>query len=324
MGRRLYVTLEGGAPPIAAAMIARAAAPAEAAAFALLPDAPAQLSQLVQRTQADEVADVDVGGALLTAGGETSRRDAHTGTLVLAAMSRLEVPGVVLVTGLGVDGERSSAAVADQLTLLGAERWATLGAEHVDPFSSAVESLSSEPTGLLSLAARGWRGTAERHSPAPPAELTEHTPVVYRVDARTLAWRVHADDPLGVPPTSVATTPCLHPTGPGAGDARRQAVPAGAPPRGSFPQTLARLDEYGQAAVSGGVDFLTMHRVAEVLALTPRELGAFRRALRTSRCPRYAGAGWSLLPASMTGPRSRGGAASPPAPADRGSRQRPG
>lgn len=315
MGRRLYVTLAGGAPPIAAAMIARAAAPGEAAAFALLPHAPAQLSQLVQRTEADEVALVDVGGALLAAGGETCRKDAHTGAPVLAALSSLEVPGVVLVTGLGVDGERSGAAVADQLTVLGAQRWATVGAEHVDPSSSAVERLSSEPAGLLSLAARGWRGRAERHSPAPPAELTDHTPVVYRVDARTLARHMHADDALGAPPTPDATTRSLHPTGPDAGDAGREPVPAGAPPRGSFAQTLAHLDEYGQAAVARGVDFLTMQRVAEVLGLAPRELRAFQRALRTSRCPRYAGAGWSLLPVSMTGLRSRGGA---PAPADRG------
>lgn len=331
MGRRLYVDFGGGATTIAAAMIARAAAPEETAAFALVQDAPvqreglvpwlsgglgtdlhvldvhetaadlaAQLSQVVQLTGANEVAVVDVGGALVAAGRQTSCQEADAGALILDAVSGLEVPGVVLVTGLGVDGAGPRGAVVDRLTLLGAERWLTVGAEHVHPFSSVLESVVSEPAGLLSLAAGGWRGWAERHSPWPPAELTERTAVVYRVDAPSLGRRMRADDVAGAPRPDPTTRP-LHPTGPRMGTADRGADSAGAPLHGSFPDALARLDEYGQAAVSRGVAFLTMHRVAEVLGLTPHELRAFRRALRTSRCPRYAGSGWSLLPSSMTG-----------------------
>lgn len=264
----------------------------------------AQLGELTGLVQADQVAVVDVGGDILAAGDEEDLRSPLADALVLAAVASLQMASVVMITGAGVDGELSADEVDALRTRLGGELEATLRPEHAAWFSSLFEWHPSEATGLLWLAARGWRGKAELRDQGLLAELTDDTAQIYRLDARAVAAHNQVADALRRTRSLTAAEDALRALGLSSEidyereKAARRREASSPRPRLDFLGALARLDEYGEEALKRGVDFLTLRRIAEVLDLDAQQLRAFKHALRGSKCPRYAGVAWSLLPST--------------------------
>jgi hypothetical protein len=78
-----------------------------------------QLAALVDTTDAERVALVDVGGDILGTGTEPELKSPLADALALAATDALPVPVEVLVPGAGLDGELSEQTVLSRIRQLG-------------------------------------------------------------------------------------------------------------------------------------------------------------------------------------------------------------
>ena len=97
---------------------------------------------------------------ILTHGDEPTLRSPLADSLTLAALTLVNLPGNVVITGPGLDGELSTQLVIDRCTHVRATRL-HLSHEHMDPDLSVLRLHPSEATALLAAALAGIQGTAE-------------------------------------------------------------------------------------------------------------------------------------------------------------------
>lgn len=246
----------------------------------------AQIIRAAQVFEADEIIVVDVGGDILARGDEAGLRSPLADSVALAAAVDTGLPTAVLVAGVGMDGELSVAELHSRIADLGAVEEAALTASDVDPFAAIWEWHPSEASGLLVVAASGWRGRVETQRDA-VLEVTDETPAVYRLDGRALADASLAD--VVAATTSLdQVEELLRARGYVDIDIERRKLASRTASRAVVPGSMSHLDRYAAEAAARGVDALTIRRCLELThATAPESAGIFRRWLADHRPGRF-------------------------------------
>ena len=295
-GQRNYrITPTTRARPPAASSLPRLAHDLPAALYLLDPRAgppglARQLDELAEHLQAASVCVVDVGGDILARGNEPTLRSPLADSLTLAALTDHPLPVRVVVAGVGVDGELSPLYLLRRLAELGAQTSGTVSADAVIPIADVFCWHLSEASGLLAAAAMGARGRAQMQAGDSIVELTEQATFLHSLDLHA----VLSDSPTA---NALRGTTSLD-------EAQRALVDLGAKSEIEYerqkagrtelgntllsPGTLAdAIDSLVATASNGGVDLLTLRRVAEGIGLTAAgfaaNLGALHR-LRPHQC----------------------------------------
>lgn len=261
-----------------------------------------QIRSIARTATADYIELIDVGGDVLAHGDEPSLRSPLADALALAATHGQDAPVDVRVTGAGVDGELPEAAVlayAHALDGVDAQRLTSEDARRIMPI---LEWHPSEATALTAAAARGLRGTVEIRDSGHAVELTDDTPVVFRVDhARAFVHNKGAQAVHDTTTLDAAETAVHEVCGTSELDHERRKAAARRHPthrQASAPDELIDAAQgYCDSAASRGIDFVTFRRIAEVLELEAREASSLRRQLIARAPDRYTPPLWSVRPA---------------------------
>jgi hypothetical protein len=257
-----------------------------------------QLRELVDLLTVGQVLVYDVGGDVLARGGEPGLASPLADFLALAAASDLPVPVVVVVAGLGLDGEVPAAQLrAYSQDLAGNGCWLRLDRTAVAAFGPIFEWHPSEATGLLWLAAMGGRGVAEIRGDGLLVELDAHAADVHRFPHRVVAARNPSARALQATRSLQEAEARL--IGLGLNSEleveRRKAATLGDPVAAEpldVDRAFKELLAYERTAADRGVAFVTMRRVGEVLGLSSEGLWQLRAALRRCQHPQYRPPVW--------------------------------
>ncbi|MEV6771963.1 DUF1152 domain-containing protein [Nocardia sp. NPDC051030] len=239
----------------------------------------------VKVSGADEVIVVDVGGDILAEGHEPGLRTPLADSLALAAALQSGIDTRVLVAGIALDGELSPPELHARLDQLQARETGGLTPEAVAPFADIWSWHPSEANALLAAAAAGWRGVVETQRNALIA-LTDGAPLIYEVNARTLADSSLAA-PLAATTTFEQVEQLLRDRRSGRSELdieRHRAERDRGEVRTPTQDSVHAIDVYAADARSRGIDALTVRRVAElVYAVDPAATAALRELLAQQR-----------------------------------------
>ncbi len=258
-----------------------------------------QLAELAQLQGITKTVLVDVGGDILARGCEPGLRSPLADALALAASADLPQP-VVLCLGLGLDGELGNAERRGLLHDAMTAGWGTSS-----PLPSALARRyrdffawhPSEATGMACLAALGYRGKVEMRADGLTVSLDAESAEIHQFEYREVQRRnLVAAAVAGTRSLAAAEERARAVCGRTELEIERRAARARAKREGRrldadlMPELEADLKSYCDRAEARGVRYLTMRRVAEVLALDGTDFAAFRsfldeRAGNTSRLP---------------------------------------
>ncbi len=243
-----------------------------------------QVTEAAELLEVDAVHVVDVGGDILAVGDEPDLRSPLADTLALCACIGLDVPTDVLVAGPGLDGELTADYVRERVSLLRGHALGSLDGNHVSEASAQLEWHPSEATALLVAAAQGMRGTVELRDNGTPLTLDAGSAAVYRVDANVLAISSLLAQPLmNTSSQEAAESVVRHICGSSEIDYernKRDRLAASAAPVDDLDVDLRRVSEFLGEASSRDVDYVTVRRMAEAVAVPSLDVEAVRRALR--------------------------------------------
>lgn len=299
-GRHVEIVPTTDTQPPGHSSLPRLAASSDARLFLLDPGQgviglTAQLDHLADALSIDRLILIDVGGDAIATGTEPGLKSPLADGLSLAAASALDLPGHVVVTGPGADGELTEAEVIDRAERLRGRRVATLDATDVAPIAHILEWHPSESTALTAAAATGIRGSVEIGRGGLPIQLTDRTPAVWSLDldqaadasslARALATtrsleaaHVIADD--------VSTSELTY--------ERRKAEQATRPqPAPHQRDVLSVITDTARMLRADGVQYVTTRRLAEALLAEGLTDSSLETVLATIHGARR-GALWSL------------------------------
>lgn len=236
-----------------------------------------QLAELVDLLGVDQVSLVDVGGDIVARGDEPELRSPLADTLVLAAAHDIGAPVDVLVAGAGLDGELSADHVRQIITDLDGElTWRRLTPADVEPFRHVLDWHPSEATGLLIIAAQGFRGAVEIRDAGLPIDVTD----AGNDTLRCAHARAFTHSRLARRLTTTATLSEAEYAAEAAGcrseiryerdkAARLSHVAASGLPASEWAEVL---DDYCDRARGRGTTALTLRRAAEVLGVALDDL----------------------------------------------------
>jgi len=247
-----------------------------------------QLAELAELRGITKTLLVDVGGDILARGDEPGLRSPLADALALAAASDLPEP-VVFCLGLGLDGELGVAERRGLIHDAMAAGWGTssplpgaLARRYRDFFTWHP----SEATGMACLAALGYRGKVEMRADGLTVLLDSESARIHQFEYREVHQRnLVAAAVAGTRSLTAAEERARAVCGRTELEIERRTVRARA--ARSAPQLRkqrmfeleAELMSYCDRAEARGVRYLTMRRVAEVLALNGTDFAAFRRFL---------------------------------------------
>ena len=296
-GRNFQVTAGSAVRAPAGSLLPRLAAELPAALYLL--DASegevglgAQLQELATTLRAERVLVVDGGGDILATGREAGLRSPLADSLVLAAAAGLDREVLVLVAGLGLDGELPEDVLLQRCARLGGGVAGRVSAEEARVYQPLFGWHPSEATGLLCAAALGARGWVETRGAGLPVRLTDHSSEVYRLEHRVVmsASQV-AKAVMGT--QSLAEAEAATTAAAGTSEIEEERRKAAVMVRGSegrildLPALMDHLYRHAAGAANRGIDYLTLRRIGEVLGLTADELPQLRDRLRQGRSLPY-------------------------------------
>ncbi|WP_194838535.1 DUF1152 domain-containing protein [Nocardia sp. XZ_19_369] len=228
---------------------------------------------------------VDVGGDILAEGTEAGLRSPLADSMSLAAAVRSGLGLHLLVAGLGLDGELTPPELTSLLQRHGATEVAELGAADVTRFAEVWNWHPSEASGLLCVAADGWRGRVETQRDA-LIDITDDATIVYEVDAYGVAANSLAANLIATTSLADAEQRVRTRRGYSDIDIERDRVPALARHDEWTPaaDTVGAIDRYAYAAANRGVNALTIRRVLELAGASGA--GAATRLRELLKCER--------------------------------------
>jgi hypothetical protein len=230
-----------------------------------------------------ELVVVDVGGDILAEGHEQGLRSPLADTSALAAAVATGLPAHVLVAGVELDGELTRSELSGRLKALAATEVAVLEPADVAGFSPIWSWHPSETSGLLAVAAAGWRGAVEIQRDA-VVDLTDAVAAVHQVDAAVLAG-----SSLAAVLTSASNLTELEEIFRSIRsysdiDIERDRATTRRPSANPTVDTLQKIDRYADEAAERGVDAMTLRRVAELAHATdPTATARLRELLAVYR-----------------------------------------
>ncbi|MFF0714697.1 DUF1152 domain-containing protein [Streptomyces bauhiniae] len=254
-----------------------------------------QLQELIDHLHPESIDLLDVGGDILARGDEPTLRSPLADALTLAAASRVSEQVLVLVTGLGLDGELSANELRPMMGLVAH----TFVADDVEPINAVLEWHPSEATAMLAATARGIRGNCQIRDAGLPVPLTDEGPRVYTValtDALSRNQLAHA----------ITGTLTL-----GEAEARSRSICGFSEidieraksarrdgqvlRRFAGKAVLPYFDEFEADARGRGVTHATFRHIAEALGLDNSQRGALRQLLTVERPEQYEAPLWRIV-----------------------------
>lgn len=123
------------------------------------------LGETVKRMNVDFIVGVDVGGDVLTQGGEVGLRSPLADAMMLSALHQVNVPTITAVFAPSCDGELTMEEILERISRI-AEKGGYLGArgltpEDVEAMNEALKYVKTEASMLPLLAWRGKMGVVE-------------------------------------------------------------------------------------------------------------------------------------------------------------------
>ncbi|MFF0487490.1 DUF1152 domain-containing protein [Nocardia sp. NPDC004068] len=226
---------------------------------------------------------VDVGGDILATGDEAGLRSPLADSVALAAAVRTGLPVQVLVTGIGLDGELTSAEAADRLATLEAKPFGRLVASDFAALQEVWMWHPSEANGLLAAAAAGFRGRVGTQRGV-IVEVGDASVDVHDVPADALAKSTLARAVADTATFDEIERVLRKRRGYSDVDIERQRLTNRPPTRTPTVETVAMIDGYVADADRRGLDALTLRRVSELVGATDtRSAEALREILRQHR-----------------------------------------
>jgi len=153
------------------------------------------MTSAMEKLGLDAVVGVDGGGDVLASGSEKSVRSILLDSMMLAAITSLDSPGVLAVIGCCADGELTLDEFLVQLAKV-AQAGGILGIETMTPEDAAmmenvVPKTSSEVSRLILAAYRGEFGRFRIRGETRVAEVTPLTPLIFFIDPAVVRERVN-------------------------------------------------------------------------------------------------------------------------------------
>lgn len=257
-----------------------------------------QLRELKELYQLEGCTLVDVGGDVLARGKEPELRSPLADSLALAAMmeawSDTTVSDTaVLVTGPGLDGEFSADEVLKRCGELKARSHGTISGATAKPFAPLFTWHPSEASGLLCLAALGYRGKAEVRDQGWPVDLSEDSPRVQALESPAVLERNEIAQAIRRSEALEQAEASVERFGRESEIAyeRRKASILQQQPRCSLnaEDLVAQLPKFAANARARGIRFMTMRCLAESMALDGETLQGLKERLANGGNPAYLG-----------------------------------
>jgi hypothetical protein len=142
-----------------------------------------QIVELVDLLRINKIVIADAGGDILAKGNEPGLLSPFADSMILAACKKMSVPVVVMVSGLGLDGELNTKELTEIIKKakyaggLLEEKILTL--KNIEKYLPVFRWFPSEVTGLTCLAAAGFRGPAEIRDEGIEVEINDGSHVLY-------------------------------------------------------------------------------------------------------------------------------------------------
>lgn len=235
---------------------------------------------------------VDVGGDILARGREDGLRSPTADAMALAAAAQTGLRMSVIAFGLGLDGELTrrqwrAACRSGARSQAGPVPERTLNAAAARLVRRWLAWHPSEVTGLACLAALGYRGRTEVRSQGVEVTLDAEAAVIHEFEHAWLMARNRVAQAVSDTTSWQGIVAAVREAiGRSELDdetemlARRNRYRTAPLAHAELARQEARLLDYSEDAAARGVSFMTLRRVSEMLALSPRPFAQLRKRLR--------------------------------------------
>jgi hypothetical protein len=227
-----------------------------------------QIVMLAESLSVRRVVVLDVGGDILGRGDEPNLLSPLADGLVLSSTFDLNIPVEAWVLGPSVDGELDDLTVHRLLESLGAERIGNVNTEDATPVLKLLEWHPSEATALVSAAALGIRGSVEMRRRDNIVILRDGSATLWRVPVEAMRENSLFLEDLSRTSTLDEADDVIRPMAGSELDYERDKAKDFVPSLGSLPddkELRHRVTEYAKDALSRGVEFITVRRLAEAI-----------------------------------------------------------
>lgn len=263
-----------------------------------------QLSALACHVASEATLLVDVGGDILAKGGERGLRSPTADAMALAATEGIGQAVAVLALGMGLDGELTRKQWREAWRSGLRAHAATERPQELDRAAAVfVRKLlgwhPSEVAGLACMAALGYRGTAEVRAEGLLVRIDDDAAYVHRFRhewvlarnrvARAIAYTDRLEAVVAIVRRMLGRSEldeeiAMH--------SRHAAYTTRHLSGAQIERLESRLMRYSEQAAQRQVSFLTLRRVSELLALSPRPFAQLCRHLTKHHPERIAPPVW--------------------------------
>lgn len=244
-----------------------------------------QIVMLAESLSVRRVLVLDVGGDILGRGDEPNLLSPLADGLALSSTFDLNIPVEAWVLGPSVDGELDDLTVHRLLESLDAERIGNVNTEDAIPVLKLLEWHPSEATALVSAAALGIRGSVEMRRRDNIVILRDGSATLWRVPVEAMRENSLFLEDLSRTSTLDEADEIIRPIAVEL-DYERDKAKDFVPSLGTLPddkELRHRVTEYANDALSRGVEFITVRRLAEAIKAPSATFSDVSRVLLSGR-----------------------------------------